>query len=66
MWMAWSLLNNRVNKMNNKQLKTDVDDFVTYGQPISDWFQYTVLISINPTNLGPLLVQRRKLQEQST
>ena len=33
MWMAWSLsdslMNNRVNKMNNKQLKTDVDDYVT-------------------------------------
>ena len=26
-----SLLNNRVNKMNNKQLKTDVDDDVTWS-----------------------------------
>ena len=29
LWMAWSLLSNRVIKMNNKQLKTDVDDDVT-------------------------------------
>ena len=26
-----SLLNNRVNKMNNRQLKTDVDDDVTWS-----------------------------------
>ena len=28
--MALSFLNNRVEKMNNKQLKTDVDDYVTW------------------------------------
>ena len=28
MWMDWSLLNNRVN---NKQLKTDVDDDATWS-----------------------------------
>ena len=29
-----SLLNNRVNKMNNKQLKTDVDEDVTWSERI--------------------------------
>ena len=27
MWMALSLLNNRVENMNNKKLKTDVNDW---------------------------------------
>ena len=31
MWMFLSLLNNRVEKMNNKQLKTNVDDDVTWS-----------------------------------
>ena len=30
-WMALSLLNIRVEKMNNKQLKIDVDDDVTWS-----------------------------------